>query len=88
MIGDDDAKADPCRRTRGATVRLPATKLYIEHNATDEDTGVHGQFDGIDWEKLCVYDPHGRLVLEVEPKRQLRRSGHERNILRVERAPE
>jgi hypothetical protein len=66
---DDD---DACTGSGGRSVRLPATKLLIEHNATDEDTGVHGFFDGVDWTKLCVYDPHGRQVLEVEPKGQLR----------------
>ncbi len=60
---------DDCR---GPAVRLPATKLFIEHNSTAEDTGVHGFFDGLDWTKLSIYDPRGRLVLEVEPKRQMR----------------
>ncbi|MBA3355071.1 MAG: hypothetical protein H0U18_03860 [Pyrinomonadaceae bacterium] len=69
---DDGDRADACRRTRGPAVRLPTTKLFIEHNSTAEDTGVHGAFDSIDWQKLCVFDPNGRLVLEVEPKRQLR----------------
>ena len=66
--GDDGDCGQP-----GPAVPLPATKLFIEHNATDEDTGVHGLFDGIDWTQLCVYDPRGRLVLEVEPERQLRK---------------
>jgi hypothetical protein len=57
----------------GPAVPLPATKLFIEHNSTDEDTGVHGLFDGIDWTQLRVYDARGRLILEVEPDRQLRR---------------
>jgi hypothetical protein len=68
---DDDDDGD-CGR-HGPAVPLPATKLFIEHNATDEDTGVHGLFDGLDWKKLCVYDPRGKLILEVEPERQLRR---------------
>jgi len=66
---DDD---DECSNRGGPAVRLPATKLYIEHNSTAEDTGVHGLFDGLEWTKLCVYDPSGRQILEVEPKRQLR----------------
>ncbi len=69
---DDGDRADACRSTRGPAVRLPTTKLFIEHNSTAGDTGVHGAFDSIDWQKLCVFDPNGRLVLEVEPKRQLR----------------
>jgi hypothetical protein len=55
----------------GPAVRLSSTKLFIEHNATDEDTGVHGLFDGLDWIKLCIFDPRGRQIFEVEPKRQL-----------------
>jgi hypothetical protein len=42
------------------------------NNSTDEDTGVHGAFDGVDWQKLCVFDPNGKQVLEVEPKGQLK----------------
>ena len=66
-LEDDDE--DECG---GPAVRLPATKLIIEHNSTDEDTGVHGLFDGVDWQKLMIFDPSNRLILEVEPKGQLR----------------
>lgn len=74
--GDDEflsqVKLDEDDDCSGPAVRLPATKLFIEHNSTDEDTGVHGLFDGIDWQELRVFDPRGRLILEVEPKAQLR----------------
>jgi hypothetical protein len=70
-VRDDHDEGD-CARG-GPSVPLPETKLFIEHNSTDEDTGVHGLFDGIDWTKLCVFDPRGRLLLEVEPERQLRK---------------
>ncbi len=66
------AQDDPCSSSGGPAVQLPATKFFIEHNATDEDTGVQGLFDGADWTKLCVYDPNGQLILEVEPNAQLR----------------
>ncbi len=46
-------------------------KLYIEHNATDEDTGVHGLFGGEAWSELCIEDPNGRQVLVVDPQEQL-----------------
>jgi hypothetical protein len=69
----DDNDAAACSVRGGPAVNLPAAKLFIEHNATDEDTGVHGLFDGVDWVKLCVFDPRGRLILEVEPKRQFQR---------------
>jgi hypothetical protein len=64
---------EECSARGGPVVPLPATKLFIEHNSTDEDTGVHGLFDGVDWTALCVYDPKGRRILEVEPQRQLQR---------------
>lgn len=65
---DDD---DACSN-RGQSIQLPITKLFIEHNSTNEDTGVHGAFDGLNWQRLCVYAPNGRQVLDVAPKRQLR----------------
>jgi hypothetical protein len=63
-----DRDADDCG---GQRVRLDSAKLFIEHNATDEDTGVHGSFDGEPWTELTVSDPSGRQILEVEPKNQL-----------------
>lgn len=53
------------------TISLPAAKFYIEHNSTDQDTGVHGLFDGEDWTKLTVSDPSDKQVLEVAAKNQL-----------------
>jgi hypothetical protein len=67
-VQDDDA----CSSRGGPAVQLPATKLIIEHNATDQDTGLHGFFDGVNWTKLCIDDPHGVQILVVEPKGQLR----------------
>src|ERR671912_1705236 len=40
------------------------TKLYIEHNASDEDTGVHALIAAEGWREFCVPDPNGnRLVV-------------------------
>ena len=50
---------------------LDTAKLYIEHNATDEDTGVHGLFGGSAWSELCIWDPTGRLIMMVDPQGQL-----------------
>ena len=46
-------------------------KLYIEHNATDADTGVHGFFGGEAWRELCVADPDGNQIWLVDPQGQL-----------------
>lgn len=55
--------------TSGET--LDTAKLYIEHNATDADTGVHGLLGGSAWSELCIWDPNGELILVVDPLRQL-----------------
>jgi hypothetical protein len=46
-------------------------KLYIEHNATDADTGVHGLFGGEAWQVLCIWDPQGNLILVTRPEGRL-----------------
>ena len=56
----------------GRTTEIATAKLIIEYNATDQDIGVHGAFDDHGWKTLCVFDPNGRLVLEVTPQSQLR----------------
>ncbi len=62
---DATAGPDACP-TQGE--ELVTAKLYIEHNATDEDTGIHGLFGGEAWSELCVWDPQGRLILFVDPE--------------------
>jgi hypothetical protein len=54
------------------TTEIATAKLIIEFNSTDDDIGVHGAFDDHGWKILCVFDPSGRLVLEVGPQGQLR----------------
>jgi hypothetical protein len=49
--------------------------LYIEHNATDSDTGVHGNFGGEAWTAFCIHNPAGDLVLKVEPQGAIRDLG-------------
>jgi hypothetical protein len=73
LPGGGEAAANPpeCESGRGDPAEIAAAKLYIEHNHTDEDTGVHGAFDDDGWAQLCVYDPSGRMVLLVDPRAQL-----------------
>jgi hypothetical protein len=47
---------------------LETAKLYIEHNATDADTGVHGVFGGEAWSELCIWAPDGELIMVVDPQ--------------------
>lgn len=73
--GAGSADLADCTTTRGPSALLPEAKLLIEHNSTDEDTGVHGLFDGVDWTSLEVFDPNGQQILNVEPKNQFRTEG-------------
>lgn len=69
--GDDDATdaTAPDAGTGCPTEgdELEDAKLYIEHNATDEDTGVHALLGGEPWRSLCVVGPDGTL-LDVTPR--------------------
>ncbi len=47
---------------------LETAKLYIEYNATDADTGVHGEFGGEAWSELCIWAPDGDLIMLVDPQ--------------------
>jgi hypothetical protein len=47
---------------------LADTKLYIEHNATDEDTGVHALMAAEGWTELCVTDPDGQRLIVADPQ--------------------
>ena len=60
-----------CERTRGRTTPIATAKLIIEYNSTDDDIGVHGAFDDHGWSELCVFDPSGRPIVVVDPRRQL-----------------
>lgn len=46
-------------------------KVYIEHNATDEDTGVHGFVGGSPWQTVCVTAPDGTQLWTLEPPDRL-----------------
>lgn len=46
-------------------------RLYIEHNATDEDTGFHGMFDQEGLSEGCIVTPDGTEVMFVNPTGKL-----------------
>ncbi len=60
-----------CELPAGNSAKIATAKLIIEYNATNDDMGVHGAFDDHGWSKLCVFDPNGKLVLQVKPRSQL-----------------
>lgn len=70
--GSDDSAVGSVATTVDAATDCPQRGeplekafLYIEHNATDSDTGVHGFFGGEGWPRLCVWDPDGALLLQM-----------------------
>jgi hypothetical protein len=69
VSADDNPLA--CTPAQGETVALETAKLFVEYNATDDDLGVQGAFDGEGYAELCVFDPNGTLVLAVKPQGQL-----------------
>ena len=42
-------------------------RVYIEHNATDRDTGFHGMFDQEGLVEGCLQTPDGTQILLVDP---------------------
>lgn len=54
---------------------LETAMLFIEHNASDQDTGVHGNLGGEAWQQLCLSNPAGELILEVSTEGSLNELG-------------
>jgi hypothetical protein len=50
-------------------------QLYIEHNATDQDTGIHGTFDQEGLAEGCLQKPDGTPVMLVDPENPLNKLG-------------
>lgn len=61
------AQSDGCTIDGDGAAPMATTKLIIEYNATDEDLGVHGQFDDDGWSELCVFDPTGTPTMVITP---------------------
>ncbi len=67
-----DESAIPCP-TEGDEWEV--AKVYIEHNATDADTGIHGFVGGSPWRSVCVIDPGGTPLWVIEPAGRLGQLG-------------
>jgi hypothetical protein len=58
------------------TIPLTESKLIIEHNAKDKDTGFQGFIDSEDgWKRITVTDPNGKKVLDFKPEGDLGKLG-------------
>lgn len=75
VLAGCSATTDPSPAADGGPDRCPSqgeafagdTRLYLEHNATDQDTGVHGTFGQDGLARVCIRGPDGGDVLRVDP---------------------
>lgn len=73
-----DAMADEAEdetAMAGAELELETLKLFIEFNETDEDVGVQCVLGGEPYKSLKVFAPDGKRILDLRPRRSLRRQG-------------
>ncbi len=76
--GGEAAVETPDDRAAGGDLVCPTggdewevAKVYIEHNATDGDTGIHGLIGGSPWQAVCVTAPNGTRLWALEPPDRL-----------------
>ena len=67
--GGDGGNGDGlgCAPVGSQTRQIDEAKLYFEFQSTDNDTGIHGFFDGAAWSELCVSSPDGMGFLALKP---------------------
>lgn len=66
-----DTDTITCVPPQGTTGEFETAKIYIEHNATDEDTGVHGIVGVGGTREACIFDSSGQLILAIKPQGNL-----------------
>ena len=54
---------------------IETAKLIIEDNKGDGDFSLVGKFGDEDWTELCVFDPKGKLILNVKPEGRMAKLG-------------
>jgi len=70
------AMAGDGRANKEDTIPLTESKLIIENNAKDEDTGFQGFIDSEEgWKRITVTDPDGKKVLDFRPEGDLGKLG-------------
>jgi hypothetical protein len=56
-------------------IPFDVVQIFIEYNATDDDAGIQVFFDGEAWKEVEIFNPQGRLILELEARRGFKRLG-------------
>jgi len=63
-------------KQKDKTIPLTESKLIIENNAKDKDTGFQGFIDSEQgWKRITVTDPDGKKVLDFKPEGDLGKLG-------------
>ncbi len=50
---------------RPQIIEFDEAQLFLEENATDGDLGIHFKVDGDPWDRLYLYSPHWRQMVNV-----------------------
>ncbi len=61
--------------TSAHAVKLDEAEVFFEINDTDGDAGIQMFLDGEGWRRMKVFDPDGKLVLDVKGKGAIRQQG-------------
>lgn len=56
-------------------VELDEKEIFFEENRTDGDLGLQIALDGKAWERIKIYDPHWRMLFNVEVKGSAKKIG-------------
>lgn len=63
------------RLAAGDPVEFDRTQMYIEYNASAGDVGVQVSMDGEPWRELRVFNPAGKLIMEIKGRKALALQG-------------
>lgn len=73
--GSAEARASSQAHQSEEVIPFKTTKLLVEHNATDEDTGFQGFVDGEPWKRLQLRAPDSSVVLQIHAQGGLKPVG-------------
>jgi hypothetical protein len=63
------------KRHRAEIITFSAARLIFELNSTGEDMGAQIFLDGEPWQRVMIFSPEGRKLLDIEAKGNVKRLG-------------
>jgi hypothetical protein len=55
--------------------KLDDAELFIEINATDGDAGIQVFLDGVGWQRMKIFDPDGKKIVDTKNKNSVKIQG-------------